>query len=870
MDIVEGDKTGFQSRQGGGGGGNRAATGASPRNAPGFPKHERKTSEGHRGGGDGFSRSQFGDNTPRSGRNTGRGGGRKSQPPPPSLPPVSPLIPTKNRWQANTTTDEDEQARKKIKGILNKITIEKFAILTEKLIQFDIPTQDRLKDLITLVFDKAVSEPTFSFMYADLCIQLSSRLQLTHLMEPATQAAPTKEGEPSAQQKQQTSLFRRMLLNRCQEEFYFQPKMEELQQLSDEERAATERKIKQRMLGNIKFIGELFKRRMLTEGIIHECVTRLMFNTESPDEEDIESLCKLLTTVGKMLEAGKGKDKMVHYFARIHDMKNNQKFSSRIRFMLQDVIDLKGTGWKERRVQETAKTLDEIRADAEREAAGGGRGGNRPPLLPTPAQQQQGHARRNTSGVPAPGPSGRGGSSNDVRSSGEARGGHDRSRSSQDVRGAAPPHAPAPAAPRAVARRPSEDDVHRGDRDNRADVSLRPARGAESRSRDSTPVAARSAPAKPVMDEERVRTKTHDIVNEYLSNNDEADAIQTVKDLNCGEFHAALVSEAISLMLEKKPRDRKRVSELILALAESKVITSEQLHAGLDSILEIVEDLVIDIPDVSHYLSELLGVLLVGKQLQLNQLKNLGPLVENGKAIEFILNTFEHIGTHEGVHDLRLLYETMKEDLVGYLPAADRNADRLRSLMEKQGISKMLSSSPSVSEYIQEALIEKQSADAILKWIEAHAGEDPERPAFARTVTRCVLRFVLDIAHGKERRESQSEELLIVQYRDLLRRFVSPTVAHQLQCLFEIQNVCYEVGFPKGLIKRLFNLFYEHDIVLEDAIEEWKEDTRDKTPGKVEAVIQLNEWLNWLKEAEEEDDEDAENDAAGSEPTSDS
>ena len=56
-------------------------------------------------------------------------------------------------------------------------------------------------------------------------------------------------------------------------------------------------KAKRRGLGLIKFIGELFKLQMLTERIMHECVKKLLGNVDNPEEEEIESLCKYLSTV---------------------------------------------------------------------------------------------------------------------------------------------------------------------------------------------------------------------------------------------------------------------------------------------------------------------------------------------------------------------------------------------------------------------------------------------------------------------------------------------------------------------------------------------------------------------------------------------
>ena len=48
-----------------------------------------------------------------------------------------------------------------------------------------------------------------------------------------------------------------------------------------------------------RFIGELFKLRILSVKIMHQCIIRLL---KDDDEESLECLCRLLSTIGKELE----------------------------------------------------------------------------------------------------------------------------------------------------------------------------------------------------------------------------------------------------------------------------------------------------------------------------------------------------------------------------------------------------------------------------------------------------------------------------------------------------------------------------------------------------------------------------------------
>jgi translation initiation factor 4G len=64
-----------------------------------------------------------------------------------------------------------------------------------------------------------------------------------------------------------------------------------------------DRRVKRKYLGTIRFIGELFMLGMLTVKIMHECVHRLLGSwNKHHDEDSVECMCKLLTTIGKKMD----------------------------------------------------------------------------------------------------------------------------------------------------------------------------------------------------------------------------------------------------------------------------------------------------------------------------------------------------------------------------------------------------------------------------------------------------------------------------------------------------------------------------------------------------------------------------------------
>ncbi|XP_067423082.1 eukaryotic translation initiation factor 4 gamma 3 isoform X2 [Emydura macquarii macquarii] len=273
-----------------------------------------------------------------------------------------------NAWKPSLKRDsqaEDpeniktQELFRKVRSILNKLTPQMFNQLMKQVTDLTVDTEERLKGVIDLVFEKAIDEPSFSVAYANMC-----RCLVTLKV-------------PMADKPGSTVNFRKLLLNRCQKEFekdkadddVFEKKQKELEaastpeektRLHDELEEAKD-KARRRSIGNIKFIGELFKLKMLTEAIMHDCVVKLLKNH---DEESLECLCRLLTTIGKDLDFEKAKPRMDQYFNQMEKIVKERKTSSRIRFMLQDVIDLRLCNWVSRRADQGPKTIEQIHKEA--------------------------------------------------------------------------------------------------------------------------------------------------------------------------------------------------------------------------------------------------------------------------------------------------------------------------------------------------------------------------------------------------------------------------------------------------------------------------------------------------------------------------
>lgn len=232
-----------------------------------------------------------------------------------------------------------EMVQRKVKAALNKMTPEKFDKIADQILEITgqsrFETDGRtLRQVIQLTFEKATDEQHWSSMYAKFC------KRMLEAMDPNIKDDDIRDKHDNVVTG--GNLFRKYLLNRCQEEFEkgwkvnLPPKPEgesEDVMLSDEYYIAAA--AKRRGLGLVQFIGELFKLNMLTERIMNECVRKTLDFEGVPEDETVESLCKLLRTIGSLLDASeKSRPRMDMYFQRIDNMITNKDLNSRMRFML--------------------------------------------------------------------------------------------------------------------------------------------------------------------------------------------------------------------------------------------------------------------------------------------------------------------------------------------------------------------------------------------------------------------------------------------------------------------------------------------------------------------------------------------------------
>ena len=508
--------------------------------------------------------------------------------------------------------------------------------------ELGIDNAQALKETISLVFDKAVWEPTFCPLYAAMCVTLSKALP----------EFPPLEGEDKP------FTFRRVLLNTCQEEFEGAANARAaLESITDpQEREMAERKVKLRTMGNIRLIGELFKAKMIAERILHSCMGELLGKPKTdPPEENVEALVHLLITVGKELDASsKSVDLMDAYFVRLQQLSVSKKLASRLRFMCRDILDLRKNNWVPRREKLQAKKLDEVRADA---AAALG-------IAKAPQEDQNLF------------PEGPNGPSDDGWS---VVGKNNKSRAEEGYSALTgqyvPPVQSKPPSDRPRAK-PAGPAAKRDD-----DAAATSAAGEPT----AAPSKERAQAVGAKLSAEEFSEQCDKMLAEFQSAVDVGEALLCVKNMQArsddGEAALQLVCAAIvqRVVDESSERLSEQATKLLVHLHQHGGMSAAVLMAGLTKQLASLDDLCIDVPMAPKLLGTILAGLLADKALLASGFREACELVgdmltRRDLAVAVLTKLSPEQQTAAGA------------DLVDFLTDADEDAASLRDLFQKKGL----------------------------------------------------------------------------------------------------------------------------------------------------------------------------------------
>jgi len=433
--------------------------------------------------------------------------------------------------------------------------------------------------------------------------------------------------------------FKTSLLNKCEEEFnkqdiYAEWKKEKKEyeknkkSMAERERAEKEEeldfrriRIKKQMLGNVKFIGQLYKKGMLKEKIMRFCIGSLLKlesiseeKAKSPeykdtgdtdmDEEDHEAICSIFTTIGATIDTPAAATFMNVCFTKIAALANAKSVPSRSRFLYKDLLELRENRWVPRRKVEKAKTLEEIRKDVEQEErrqaqlAASRPGGGRVDFAPRssvrgPDVRQQRPSitsSRPRQAKPAV----------EVDDDGFMKIG------SKDK------FTPSARQPKAIqSRNPAA-----------PNVSTKPsvfAALADDSLASPAPNASATTSAAP-LDKETLKRKIKSMRNDFISDGGNVDELLLSFEEVSGTPDAGriIVSNNMDRLVDCKDTERSAIVRIICVLFEKGKISTSDIESGLTDTIEFIDSIVFDAPRVFEFVGEVLSEMLRIKAIDMN------------------------------------------------------------------------------------------------------------------------------------------------------------------------------------------------------------------------------------------------------------
>lgn len=222
-----------------------------------------------------------------------------------------------------------EKAMRTFRSCLNKLTADNFEAVLAEVKKMRVGDDATILSFIELLYGKAIMEPTYATYYVMLTMALKNIFTV---------------GKKS---------FEHSAIVACQRGFEdAMEKLQKLNQMSDDAKD----KLRRGLSGSIQFIAKMYLNRILTRRIIMEICGKLL-NLEC--SESIEPLCKLLEIAGGTLEKDLPNDEKLNLAMRKLGSIAS-KFPTRIKFMIQNLMDQRRDHWKPRTSKEAPKKLDQV------------------------------------------------------------------------------------------------------------------------------------------------------------------------------------------------------------------------------------------------------------------------------------------------------------------------------------------------------------------------------------------------------------------------------------------------------------------------------------------------------------------------------
>jgi hypothetical protein len=251
--------------------------------------------------------------------------------------------------------------------LLNMLTVDNYNEIFNIVYDTIYNDVDNQNKFLEVLFQKAINEKAFVFLYAKLCKDLDKELP--------------QRLEQTKKKSISTSLMRSKLVEKCKEIFSIEHTSQVNYYIKVKDPEEREFKTKKFVLGNVNFIGELISMKLLTKKIWFNCILDLFSRYENKEENDklklifLEGIILFTDKFGTLINNQKSKikkDIIKEYESQINitlnkleQIKKNDKLPGHVKYKIINLVEKKKGGWEETKFEKNsiAKGKDNLKKE---------------------------------------------------------------------------------------------------------------------------------------------------------------------------------------------------------------------------------------------------------------------------------------------------------------------------------------------------------------------------------------------------------------------------------------------------------------------------------------------------------------------------
>ena len=257
-------------------------------------------------------------------------------------------------------SDEKDKTKNELRELLNILTKDNYDNVKCKILEIIKENVKLQEQFLGIFFLKAVREKSYGELYAKLCKYLNRELP--------------QKSKKNEKAKNPSSFFREKLIEKCRE---ILKSTNFDKYIKEDDPIEKQIKIKKFILGNVNFLTELIKIKLLSKKIMPECIDYLFEKYKNETNTHlklihVESIVIFTDKFGSLVHSEKNnmkseeikifKKKLEEIFEKLEKVKNDKELRGHIKYLIINLIEKKKNNYEESQFEKSlrAKSKQEL------------------------------------------------------------------------------------------------------------------------------------------------------------------------------------------------------------------------------------------------------------------------------------------------------------------------------------------------------------------------------------------------------------------------------------------------------------------------------------------------------------------------------